>query len=84
METFGKKDDTNYYGYGLQKSYIQPNGNYGIGHKGRDLGYSANVFYFPGNGVTQIFLINYGTDGKSRLQQVFFDFQEELLQLMLH
>ena len=84
METFGKKDDTNYYGYGLQKSYIQPNGNYGIGHKGRDLGYSANVFYFPGNGVTQIFLINYGTDGKSKLQQVFFDFQEELLRLMLH
>ncbi len=83
METYGKKDDINYYGYGLQKSYIQPNGDYGIGHKGRDLGYSANLFYFPNNSVTQIFLINYGTDAKSNLQQVFYDFQEELLKLIL-
>jgi len=84
METYGKKDDTNYYGYGLEKSYIQANGDYGIGHKGRDLGYSANLFYFPNNGVTQIFLINYGTDAKSNLQQVFYDFQDELLRLTLH
>jgi D-alanyl-D-alanine carboxypeptidase len=84
MQTYGKKDDTNYYGYGLQKSYIQPNGDYGIGHKGRDLAYSANLFYFPNNGVTQIFLINYGTDAKSNLQQVFYDFQDEMLKLILH
>jgi len=84
METYGKKDDTNYYGYGLQKSYIQVNGDYAIGHKGRDLGYSANLFYFPNNGVTQIFLINYGTDAKSNLQQVFYDFQDEFLKLALH
>ncbi|WP_202552204.1 serine hydrolase domain-containing protein [Ginsengibacter hankyongi] len=83
MQTYGKKDDTNYYGYGLQKSYIQANGDYGIGHKGRDLGYSANLFYFPNNRVTQIFLINYGTDAKSNLRQVFYDFQDDLLKLTL-
>jgi len=83
MQTYGKKDDTNYYGYGLQKSYIQPNGDYGIGHKGRDLAYSANLFYFPNNTVTEIFLINYGTDAKSNLQQVFYDFHDELLKLIL-
>ena len=83
MQTYGKKDDTNYYGYGLQKSYIQPNGDYGIGHKGRDLAYSANLFYFPQNGVTHIFFVNYGTDAESGLQSVFWDFIDELITLTL-
>ncbi len=81
MQTYGKKDDTNYYGYGLQKSYIQSNGDYGIGHKGRDLAYSANLFYFPQNGVTHIFFVNYGTDAKSGLQDVFWHFVDELVAL---
>jgi len=83
MQTYGKKDDTNYYGYGLQKSYIQPNGDYGIGHKGRDLGYSANLFYFPHNGVTHIFFVNYGTDADSGLKDVFGSFVDELVALTL-
>ena len=83
METYGKKDDTNYYGYGLQKSYLQPNGDYGVGHKGRDLGYSANLFYFPKNGVTHIFFVNYGTDAKSGLKEVFKSFVDELVVLTL-
>jgi D-alanyl-D-alanine carboxypeptidase len=83
MQTYGKKDDTNFYGYGLQKSYIQPNGDYGIGHKGRDLGYSANLFYFPQKGVTHIFFVNYGTDAKSGLKDVFGSFVDELVALTL-
>lgn len=83
MQTYGKKDDTNYYGYGLQKSYIQPDGEYAIGHKGRDLGYSANLFYFPQKGVTHIFFVNYGTDAESGLKQVFMDFVNELITLSL-
>ncbi len=83
MQTYGKKDDANYYGYGLQKSYIQPNGDYAIGHKGRDLGYSANLFYFPQKGVTHIFFINYGTDAESKLKDVFRQFVNELITLTL-
>lgn len=83
MQTYGKKDDTNYYGYGLQKSYIQPDGEYAIGHKGRDLGYSANLFYFPQKSVTHIFFINYGTDAESRLKDVFRKFVDELIALTL-
>ena len=83
MQTYGKKDDTNFYGYGLQKSYIQPNGDYGIGHKGRDLAYSANLFYFPKNGVTHIFFVNYGTDAESGLKDVFRSFVDELVALTL-
>ena len=83
MRTFGKTDGDNFYGYGLQKSFISRGINFGYGHKGRDVGYTANLFYFPGKKVTHIFFINYGTDSKSNLRQVFYDFQEELLNLTL-
>lgn len=82
MLTWGKPDDTNFYGYGIQKSYIR-GADYGIGHKGRDLGYSANLFYFPGKNVLHIFFVNYGTDADSKLQEVFFDFVDELVTLSL-
>lgn len=83
MKTFGKPDGDNYYGYGIQKSFISRGNDFGYGHKGRDVGYTANLFYFPAKNVTHIFLINYGTDSKSNLRQVFYDFQEELLNLTL-
>jgi D-alanyl-D-alanine carboxypeptidase len=82
MMTFGKPDDTNYYGYGTQKSYIR-GADYGIGHKGRDLGYTANLFYFPGKEVLHIFFINYGTDADSKLKDVFREFVEELVTVSL-
>ena len=83
MQTYGKKDDPNYYGYGIQKTFLDHGGDYGIGHKGRDLGYSANLFYFPNKGIIHVFFINYGTDADSGLKQVFFDFQDELVDLTL-
>lgn len=83
MLTYGKQDDTNYYGYGIQKSFLEQGANFGIGHKGRDLGYTANLFYFPGKGVTHIFFINYGTDADSDLKQIFREFQAELVTLSL-
>ena len=84
MQTSGKEDDPNYYGYGIQKTFLNHGGDYGIGHKGRDLGYTANLFYFPSKGIIQVLFVNYGTDSKSNLQQVFYDFQEELLNTTLN
>ena len=84
MLTYGKEDDPNYYGYGMQKTFLNHGDDYGIGHKGRDLGYTANLFYFPNKGVVHVFFINYGTDSKTNLRQVFYDFQEELLNLTLN
>jgi D-alanyl-D-alanine carboxypeptidase len=85
MKTYGKTDDPNRYGYGIMKKFIdRPANEQGEGHSGRDLGYTANLFYFQNKGVTHIFLINYGTDSDSGLKQVFKDFQEELLNLTLH
>lgn len=82
MQTYGKQDGSNYYGYGLQKSYIR-GADFGIGHKGRDLGYSANLFYFPAKNVLHIFFINYGTDADSKLKDVFFEFVDELVTISL-
>ena len=85
MRTYGKTDDPNRYGYGIMKKFIARSADeQGEGHSGRDLGYTANLFYFQNKGVTHIFLINYGTDSDSGLKQVFKDFQEELLNMTLH
>ncbi len=83
MKTWGKADPPNIYGYGLMKKFIERGENAGIGHSGRDLGYSANMFYFPSKDVSHIFLVNYGSDGDSKLRAVFKQFQEELLDITL-
>ncbi|MBA4141038.1 MAG: serine hydrolase, partial [Segetibacter sp.] len=83
MQTYGKPDFPNQYGYGIMKKFISRGLDAGYGHSGRDLGYTANLFYFPNKGVTQIYFINYGTDAKSNLRQAFYDFQEELLNVTL-
>ncbi|WP_207496178.1 serine hydrolase domain-containing protein [Aridibaculum aurantiacum] len=83
MQTYGKQDGPNEYGYGIMKKFVSRGANAGIGHSGRDLGYSANLFHFPARGVTHIFFINYGTDAASTLRDVFNAFQEELLNLTL-
>ena len=83
MQTWGKPDGVNEYGYGIMKKFITRGVDAGIGHSGRDLGYSANLFYFPDKQVTQVFFINYGTDADSNLKEVFNQFQEELLDITL-
>jgi D-alanyl-D-alanine carboxypeptidase len=83
MQTYGKPDFPNQYGYGIMKKFIDRGVNAGIGHSGRELGYTANLFHFPNKGVTHAFLINYGTDSDSRLKTVFNQFQEELLNITL-
>jgi D-alanyl-D-alanine carboxypeptidase len=83
MQTYGKPDAPNQYGYGIMKKFIERGVDAGYGHSGRDLGYSANLFYFPNKQVAHVFFINYGTDAASNLKQVFKDFQEELLIITL-
>ena len=83
MLSFGKADGSNRYGYGIMRKFIERGADAGLGHSGRGLGYSANLFYFPSKDVTHIFIVNYGTDSESRLRDVFLDFQEELLDITL-
>jgi len=84
MESYGKSDGSNRYGYGIMKKFIERGPNAGIGHAGRDVGYTCNLFYFPAKNVTHIFFINYGTDGNSGLRERFYQFQEELLNMTLN
>jgi D-alanyl-D-alanine carboxypeptidase len=81
MQTYGKPEEPNQYGYGIMKKFISRGIDAGIGHSGRDLGYTANLFYFPNKRVTHVFFINYGTDGDSKLKKVFLEFQDELLNM---
>ena len=83
MESYGKTDGNNRYGYGIMKKFIELGDDFGIGHPGRDLAYSANLFYFPKKQVTHIFFTNYGTDAESKLKEQFLKFQDELIRLSL-
>jgi D-alanyl-D-alanine carboxypeptidase len=83
METFVQEDADFFTGYGLIKKFSKKK-TYGIGHTGRDLGYSANAFYFPEKGYTMVFFVNYGTNGNSSLKPVFLNFESEIVDAMLN
>ncbi|HNW98905.1 MAG TPA: serine hydrolase [Bacteroidales bacterium] len=82
MLNFTQEDTDFYTGYGIIKKFTLKQ-NYGIGHTGRDLGYNADLFYFPERNITMVFFVNYGTNGESALKQVFFDFESELVDKIL-
>jgi len=83
MQRYGKSDGANRYGYGLMKKFISRGENAGLGHSGRDLGYTADLFYFPSKNVSYALLVNYGTDANSDLKEVFIRFENELLDSLL-
>jgi D-alanyl-D-alanine carboxypeptidase len=82
MQEFVQEDDDFYTGVGMIKKFTTKSA-YGIGHTGRDLGYVADLFYFPQKHITMVFFVNYGTNGESSLKQVFFDFEDELTNKIL-
>lgn len=70
-----------FLGVGMMKRYFnQPlnSKDFGVGHTGRDLAYSANCFYFPEHETICTFIVNYGTNGESALREVFYDFQDAI------
>lgn len=82
MQEFVQEDEDFYTGAGMIKKFTHKPA-YGIGHTGRDLGYNADLFYFPQKNRIMIFFVNYGTNGESSLKQVFFDFEDELTNKVL-
>lgn len=83
MQTFGPPDGINNYGVGMMKKFNDRGNNYGLGHSGRDLGYTADLFWFPYKNFTINLFINYGTDSESFLKPVFYEFEAELIDEML-
>ncbi len=82
MLTFIQEDDDYWTGYGVVKKFMNKTA-YGIGHTGRDLGYVADLFYFPDRNIIMAFCVNYGTDGDSFLKPIFLDFESELVDKIL-
>lgn len=80
-------ENRKYLGLGLFKDYVDGNfkiNEYGYGHRGRDLGYSADMFYFPNQDITVTLLVNYGTNAESNLQKTFLDFRYEIADKAIH
>jgi len=82
MQNFVQEDDDFFTGLSIIKKFTNKPA-YGIGHTGRDLGYVADAFYFPQRNSYMVFFVNYGTDGESALKPVFFNFESELVDVLL-
>lgn len=52
------------------------------GHRGRDLSYSADLFYFPHHDAVMSLIVNYGTDGDTPLKSVFNEMRDKIAVLI--
>ena len=59
-----------------------PEKDYAWGHRGRDLSYSADLFYFPEYGAIMSLIVNYGTDGESSLRPAFLNMRDEIARII--
>ncbi len=67
-------------GVGTIRKFKKFSSHLGVGHSGRDLGYSADLFTFPSrNDRLMIFFVNYGTNGDTFLRDTFREFEKELV-----
>lgn len=72
------------FGIGMMNDFLERDPiEHGYGHRGRDLAYSADLYYFPEKGYTMAYLVNYGTNGSSSLKQIFFDFRKEIVDVIM-
>lgn len=80
MNDFMNEDENNRLSPGAMLKFRSFSPHEGLGHSGRDLGYSADLFMFPTrNNRLLIFLVNYGTNAASDLREVFRSFEKELV-----
>jgi D-alanyl-D-alanine carboxypeptidase len=85
MLTFDESvnESRKYLGVGIFKDFIDLKpGLYAYGHRGRDLAYSADLFYFPDQQAIMALAMNYGTDSESNLKSVFLEFRDRLALLI--
>jgi D-alanyl-D-alanine carboxypeptidase len=72
-------------GLGTMKDFLsEGETNFAYGHRGRDLAYTADLFYFPSQHTTMAMLLNYGTDANSRLRDTFYQYREELADIIVN
>lgn len=85
MLTFDPQEENGkLLGAGIFKDFLfLGEGNHAFGHRGRDLAFTVDLFYFPAHGSTMALLVNYGTDAETGLREVFLEFREELGKLIV-
>jgi len=69
---------------GIHQEFIEhlPEGIKTFGHAGGDIGYSANLNYFPHNNTITAISINYGTNLPSELAKTVHEMRAELMKIM--
>jgi D-alanyl-D-alanine carboxypeptidase len=74
VETYSRAN-----GLGIFRDFLEraPD-EYAYGHRGRDLGYTADMYWFPEKDITMVYLINYGTDADSDLKKQFRAFRNAM------
>jgi len=73
-------------GVSCYKDFIDigdPEKDFAWGHRGRDLSYSADLFYFTEHEAIMSMIVNYGTDGESDLRPVFLEMRDEVAKLVV-
>lgn len=85
MLTFSpNNEDGKLLGAGIFKDFIdRAPDQYGYGHRGRDLAYSADLFYFPNQKRSFALEVNYGNDAQSSLQPVYFELRNKIVDELL-
>ncbi len=56
---------------------------FAYGHRGRDLAYSSDAYYFPNQDITLVYLVNYGTNSDTPIRDVFEEFRIALIDKVL-
>lgn len=86
MLTFGPTQEDGFaYGLGIFKDFIyMGDQTSAYGHDGRDLAYSAGVYYFPDHDVTYATIVNYGTNGDSDLKSVYDEYKDKLARKVIN
>lgn len=57
--------------------------DYAWGHRGRDLAYSADLYYFPEYHTIMALMVNYGTDGNSSLKPVYNEMRDQVARVVM-
>jgi D-alanyl-D-alanine carboxypeptidase len=79
VETYSRAN-----GLGIFRDFLEraPD-EYAYGHRGRDLGYTADMYWFPEKDITMVYLINYGTDAESGLKKQFKAFRNAMVDALM-
>ncbi|MEP6597604.1 MAG: serine hydrolase domain-containing protein [Ginsengibacter sp.] len=68
------------FGLGIWKDFQDENGNtFAYGHRGREAAYTADLFWFPKQDITYVFLMNCGIGTDSPIKNLFLQFRKEFV-----